>query len=91
MKMPLLPPAQEYTVLPARFNGSCEIVPVYPGQAGVIGWTSFIRSAITYEYTGAPVFQSERAAIDHLWDAHKFLVRIDANPAESHRYRELSL
>lgn len=75
-------PRQEYAVLPARFNGSGEIVPGYPGQAGMIGWTSFVRSAIGYQYEDAPVFQSERSAIQNLWDTHRVAIRLDYNPSE---------
>jgi len=86
-----LPPMQEYTVLPARLDSSREIIPAYPGQARIIGWTSFTRSQLGYQHSGAPVFAGERAAIAHLWDAHKFIVRLDSNPAESRHHSERAL
>lgn len=73
---------EEYTVLPARFNDSGEIIPGYPGQTGVVGWTSFIRGQLCYQHTGDPVFRSEQVAINHLWETRKFRVRMDFNPAE---------
>lgn len=71
----------EHTVLPAKHDAeSGNLVRSYPGDPQAVGWTVFTRNASEYRYTGDPVYQTEREALNFLQEWRGMTIRLNWNP-----------